>query len=57
VSYVLIAGLTVAAGLEAFVGFCLGCVIFGRLMKWGLIPAEICEECNDISKRLARPTT
>lgn len=57
VSYVLIAGLTVAASLEAFAGFCLGCVIFGRLMKWGLIPAEICEECNDISKRLARPTT
>jgi hypothetical protein len=57
VSYVLIAGLTFAAGLEAFAGFCLGCVIFGRLMTWGVIPAEICEECNDISKRLARPTT
>ncbi|NDE58382.1 MAG: DUF4395 domain-containing protein [Acidimicrobiia bacterium] len=56
VSYVLIAGLTFAAGLEAFAGFCLGCVMFARLMKWGVIPAEICEECNDISKRLARPT-
>ena len=57
VSYVLIAGLTFAAGLEAFAGFCLGCVVFARLMKWGVIPAEICEECNDISKRLARPIT
>ena len=57
VSYVLIAGLTFAAGLEAFAGFCLGCVMFARLMKWGVIPAEICEECNDISKRLARPIT
>ncbi|NDH47176.1 MAG: DUF4395 domain-containing protein, partial [Acidimicrobiia bacterium] len=38
VSYVLIAGLTFAAGLEAFAGFCLGCVMFARLMKWGVIP-------------------
>jgi len=56
VSYVLIAGLTVAAGLEAFAGYCLGCVIFGRLMKWGIVPASVCEECNDISRRLARPS-
>jgi len=56
VSYVLIAGLMLAASLEAFAGFCLGCVIFGRLMKWGVIPADICAECNDISERLARPT-
>ncbi|MFM8564420.1 MAG: DUF4395 domain-containing protein [Acidimicrobiia bacterium] len=56
VAYVLIAGLTVAASLEAFVGFCLGCVIFARLMRWGLIPTTVCEECNDISKRLVRPT-
>ena len=55
VSIVLIAGLTVAASLEAFVGFCLGCVIFARLMKWGLIPESVCEECNDISRRLQRP--
>jgi hypothetical protein len=53
VSYVLIAGLAVAASLEAFAGFCLGCVIFARLMRWGVIPSTICEECNDISKRLA----
>lgn len=52
VSYVLIAGLLVAASLEAFAGFCLGCVMFGWLMKWGVIPATICEECNDISRRL-----
>lgn len=45
--------LTVAASLEAFVGFCLGCWMFGRLMRWGLIPDDVCEECNDISRRLA----
>ena len=51
VSYALIAGLTVAAGLEAFAGFCLGCVIFGRLMKWGIVPESVCEECNNIFAR------
>ena len=56
VAIVLIAGLTVAASLEAFVGYCLGCVIFGQLMKIGVIPESVCEECNDISRRLVRPT-
>ena len=35
------------AGLEAFVGFCMGCFVFGRLMEWGLIPEETCERCNN----------
>jgi hypothetical protein len=52
-SYALIAGLVVAASLEAFAGFCLGCVVFNRLMRWGVIPADVCEECYDISGRLA----
>lgn len=52
VSVVLIAGLVVAAGLESIFAFCLGCVVFNRLMRWGLIPADVCEECNDISRRL-----
>ena len=51
-SRVVIAMLAGAASLEAFVGFCLGCAIFSRLMRWGLIPASVCEECNDISARL-----
>lgn len=52
VSAVLIAGLVVAASLEAFAGFCLGCVAFGQFMKWGIIPSHVCEDCNDISRRL-----
>jgi len=52
-SYALIVGLVIAASLEAFAGFCLGCVVFNRLMRWGIIPADVCEECNDISGRLA----
>ncbi len=43
----------VAAGLESIVGFCVGCKVFGLLMRAGLVPVEICEECADISSRLA----
>lgn len=50
---VVIAMLTVAASLEAFLGFCLGCVIFRQLMRWNLIPESVCEDCNDITRRLA----
>ncbi|MCB0955061.1 MAG: DUF4395 domain-containing protein, partial [Ilumatobacter sp.] len=35
VSYVLVAGLVVAASLEAVLAFCLGCVVFNRLMRIG----------------------
>ncbi|HJS93539.1 MAG TPA: DUF4395 domain-containing protein [Solirubrobacteraceae bacterium] len=41
-----------AAGLESIFGFCLGCRVFGLLMRVGLIPAEVCAECADLSGRL-----
>jgi len=50
---VLVAGITVAATLEAVLGFCLGCRIFAVLMRLGVIPRSVCEECADISGRLA----
>jgi hypothetical protein len=53
VAVVLIAGLAVAATLEAAFAVCLGCIVFGRLMAWGVIPSDVCEACNDISGRLA----
>lgn len=43
--------LIVAASLEAFLGFCLGCVIFGFLQRRGVIPASVCEACNNVSLR------
>jgi hypothetical protein len=49
---VLIAGLAVAASLEAVFAFCLGCVVFGRLMAWGVIPSSVCESCNDVRAHL-----
>lgn len=51
VSWVLVGMITVAAFLESVFGFCLGCAIFGRLQAVGLIPASVCEACNDIRLR------
>ena len=40
--------LTVAALLESALGLCLGCRAFAVLMRIGVIPAEVCERCNNI---------
>lgn len=52
VAVVVIAGLLGAAGLEAFVGFCCGCVMFKGLMNLGVLPESVCLDCADISSRL-----
>ncbi len=44
----LVAAILVAASLEAFVGFCLGCWMFHLLMRTGLVPEETCEACRDL---------
>ena len=44
----LVAAILVAASLEAFVGFCLGCWMFRLLMRTGLVPEETCEACRDL---------
>jgi Domain of unknown function (DUF4395) len=49
----LLAPLLVAASLEGFAGFCLGCAIFGWLMRVGVIPDSVCAECGDLSARYA----
>jgi hypothetical protein len=41
-----------AAGLESIAGYCIGCNVFGLLMRAGVIPADVCAECADISGRL-----
>jgi hypothetical protein len=51
VAIALIAGLVVAASLESFLAVCLGCIAFNRLMRWGVIPASVCEACADIRQR------
>jgi hypothetical protein len=42
----------IAAGLESIFAVCLGCEAFALLMRTGLVPASVCEECADISLRL-----
>ena len=54
-SWVLVGLITVAALLESALGFCLGCAIFGRLQAIGLIPASVCEACNNIGARYQAP--
>jgi hypothetical protein len=38
-----------AASLEGFLGFCLGCTVFGWLIRVGVVPESICAECGDLS--------
>ena len=46
-----------AAGLEAIFGYCLGCKVFGLLMRAGLVPERVCVECADVSGRLRAPVS
>ena len=48
---VLVAMIVVAASLEAFAGFCLGCVVFNRLIRVGVVPEAVCVACADLSRR------
>lgn len=37
--------------LEAVLGLCVGCKLFGALMRLGLVPETVCLECADITRR------
>jgi Domain of unknown function (DUF4395) len=50
-AYAVLGVLATAATLEAVFAVCLGCAIFARLMKIGLIPEDVCQQCNDIRNR------
>lgn len=56
---VLLVAIVVAATLESVFALCVGCHIFGLLMRTGLIPDDICADCADIWSRpgMRRPTT
>lgn len=45
--------LIAAASLEGFLGFCLGCTIFGWMIRAGVVPESVCAECGDLSARYA----
>ncbi len=40
--------LVAAAALESVFALCLGCKVFTLLTRAGLVPAAVCERCNDI---------
>jgi hypothetical protein len=41
-----------AAALESIAGYCVGCKVFGLLMRAGVVPETVCAECADIRPRL-----
>ena len=45
----LLGAVVLAATLESVFGLCLGCRVFAALMRLGVIPAAICEECTNLS--------
>jgi hypothetical protein len=47
-AYGLLGILIGAATLEAVFAFCVGCSVFGFLMRVGLIPEAVCERCADV---------
>jgi len=47
-AYILVGLIIVAATLESVFALCLGCKVFAVLMRFGIIPAEVCERCNNI---------
>jgi hypothetical protein len=47
----LLVALIVAAGLESIFAYCVGCKVFGLLMRTGVIPEAVCAECTDIWSR------
>ncbi|MEX1007380.1 MAG: DUF4395 domain-containing protein [Acidimicrobiia bacterium] len=51
VAYVLVGMIVIAATLESVFAYCLGCKIFAVLMRIGVIPESVCEECADIWRR------
>jgi hypothetical protein len=55
-SRVVAAMLAAAAFLEAVFAVCLGCIMFGWMIRWGVIPDRVCEQCSNLNFG-AQPTT
>jgi hypothetical protein len=45
---VLLGALVIAAGLESILAVCLGCQIFGLLMRAGVVPESVCLDCSNL---------
>jgi len=47
---VVLALLVSAAFLESAFGLCLGCRMFGLLMRAGIVPEAVCERCHSVGR-------
>ena len=47
--------MVVFPALESVAGVCVGCIVFGWLMRLGVIPESVCLECADITRRARAP--
>ncbi|MGH9296687.1 MAG: DUF4395 domain-containing protein [Acidimicrobiales bacterium] len=47
-AYGVLGALAAAAALESLAGFCIACRLFPLLMKAGLVPEGVCEDCGNI---------
>lgn len=52
-AYRVLTALMAASGAEALFGYCLACRIFPFLVRAGLVPRRVCEQCADIGARPA----
>lgn len=50
-AYALVSLMVVFATLESAFGLCVGCKLFGVLMRLGLVPDDVCAECANIWDR------
>ena len=46
--------MVVFPALEALAGVCVGCTVFGWLIRAGLVPDSVCLDCADITRRASR---
>ena len=53
VADVLLVAMVLAAGLESLFAYCLGCKLFGLLIRAGVVPDHVCAECADVRLRRA----
>lgn len=50
-AWALVALMIVFPALEACSGICVGCLVFGVLIRAGVVPESVCVECADTSRR------
>jgi Domain of unknown function (DUF4395) len=52
-TYALLVLLALFAVLESALGLCVGCKLFALGMRLGLVPAQVCAECENIWSRIS----